>query len=109
MESTKNLLNFKQVDDSTNIYSMLIFEEIRKEVEDYLLGESEDADLTDGVFGFLLTLSKKIQEEFDKLLNSNTDNKRFVRALTRIFVLLLNAKVDTPEKIKKNLKLSLKQ
>ena len=102
MESTKNLLNFKQIDDGTNIDSMLIFEDIRKEVEDYLLGESEDTDLIDGVFDFLPTLSKNIQEEFDKLLDSNTDNKRFLRALTRIFVLLLNAKVDTPEKIKKN-------
>ena len=58
--------------------------------------------MIDGVFDFLPTLSKNIQEEYDKLLDSNTDNKRFLRALTRIFVLLLNAKVDTPEKIKKN-------
>ena len=88
MESTKNLFRFKQIDDGTNIDSTLIFEEIRKEVEEYLLGESEDTDSTDGVFYFLSTLSEKIQEEFDELLDGNTDKKRFLRALTRIFVLL---------------------
>ena len=88
MESTKNLFRFKQIDDGTNIDSTLIFEEIRKEVEEYLLGESGDSDSTDGVFYFLSTLSEKIQEEFDELLDGNTDKKRFLRALTRMFALL---------------------
>ena len=107
MELTKNLFSFKQIDDSANIDSTLIFEEIRKEVENYLLGESEDTDSTDGVFGFLSTLSEKIQEEFDELLDGNTDKKRFLKALTKIFALLLNRKVDTPEKIKKILKIAV--
>ena len=105
MELTKNLFSFKQIDDSANIDSTLIFEEIRKEVENYLLGESEDTDSTDGVFHFLSTLSQKIQEEFDELLDGNTDKKRFLKALTKMFALLLNRKVDTPEKIKKILKI----
>ena len=95
MELTKNLFSFKQIDDSANIDSTLIFEEIRKEVENYLLGESEDTDSTDGVFDFLSTLSEKIQEEFDELLDGNTDKKRFLKALTKIFALLLNRK-STP-------------
>ena len=107
MELTKNLFSFKQIDDSANIDSTLIFEEIRKEVENYLLGESEDTDSTDGVFDFLSTLSEKIQEEFDELLDGNTDKKRFLKALTKIFALLLNRKVDTPEKIKKILKIAV--
>ena len=105
MELTKNLFSFKQIDDSANIDSTLIFEEIRKEVENYLLGESEDTDSTDGVFHFLSTLSQKIQEEFDELLDGNTDKKRFLKALTKMFALLSNRKVDTPEKIKKILKI----
>ena len=63
MESAKNLFSFKQLNNVTNIDSMLIFEEIRKEVEDYLLGESQDTGSTDRVFDFLSTLSEKIQEE----------------------------------------------
>ena len=76
-------------------------------MENYLLGESEDTDSTDGVFDFLSTLSEKIQEEFDELLDGNTDKKRFLKALTKIFALLLNRKVDTPEKIKKILKIAV--
>ena len=56
MESTKNLFSFKQIDDGRNIDSTLIFEEIRKEVEDYLLVESEDTDWADGVFDFPVNL-----------------------------------------------------
>ena len=107
MESTKNLFSFKQIDDRTNIDSTLIFEEIKKEVEDCLLGESEDTVSTDRVFDFLSTLSEKIQEEFDQLLDGNTNKKRFLRALTGIFALLLNTKVDTSEKIKKILKIAV--
>ena len=55
IELTKNLFSFKQIDDGTNIDSTLIFEEIRKNVEGYLLGESEDTDSTDIVFDFLST------------------------------------------------------
>ena len=102
MESTKNLFSFKQIDDGRNIDSTLIFEEIRKEVEDYLLVESEDTDWADRVFDFLLILSEKTVEEFDELLDGNTDKKRFLRALTRIFALLLNTKVSTPKENKKN-------
>ena len=65
--------------------------------------------MTDGVFDFLSILSEKTEEEFDELLDGNTDKKRFLRALTRIFALLLNTKVNTPEKIKKYLKLPLKR
>ena len=79
----------------------------KKEVEDCLLGESEDTVLTDRVFDFRSTLSEKIQEEFDQLLDGNTNKKRFLRALTGIFALLLNTKVDISEKIKKILKIAV--
>ena len=63
----------------------MIIEEIRKEVQGYLLEESDNTDLTNGVFDFLSTLYEKIQEEFDKLLDGDSDKKRFLRTLTRIF------------------------
>ena len=107
MEWTKNLFSFKQIDDRTDIDSTLIFEEIKKEVKDYLLGECGDTDSTDGVFDFLSTLPEKIQEEFDELLDGYTNKKRFLRALTRILPLLLNTKLDTPEKIKTILKIAV--
>ena len=101
MALSKNLFGFEETDVSSTSDSTLIFEEIRKEAEEYLLEESDDTDSTDGIFHFLSTLSDKIQEEFD------TNKKHFFRALTRIFALLLNTKVDTPEKIKRILKIAV--
>ena len=103
MALSKNLFGFEQIDVSSTAASTLIFEEIRKEEEEYLLEESDGADSTDGIFDFLSTLSDKIQQEFDELLDGNTDKKRFLRALIGIFAPLLNTKVDTPEKNKKDI------
>ena len=107
MALSKSLFGFKQIDAGSIADSTLIFEEIRKEVEEYLLEESDNADSTDRIFNFLSTLSDKIQEEFDELLDGNTNKKRFLRALTRIFALLLNIKVDMLEKIKRVLKIAV--
>ena len=44
METSKNLFGFEQIGVGSESDSTLIFEEIRKEEEDYLLGESGDTD-----------------------------------------------------------------
>ena len=106
-ESSKNLSGFSQIGTVTNVDTILIFEGIRKELEGYLLEQSDDTDSTDGVLDFLAALSDKIWEEFEELLDGDSDKKRFLMVLTRIFALLLNAKVDMPEKIKKILKIAI--
>ena len=106
---SKNVFGFEQIDVSSTADSTLIFEEIRKEVEEYLLEESDDADSTDRISNFQSTSSDKIQEEFGKLLDSNTDKKCFLRALTQKFALLLNNKVNTLEKIKRILKIAIEK
>ena len=50
-------------------------------------------------------LSVKVQEEFNELIDGNSDKKQFESSLTRIFALLLNTKVETADKIKKILKI----
>ena len=55
-------------------------------------------DSTEGIFDFISHISNSVQEEFDKLLSG--DSNKFVKALSKIFPLLLNTKVDTAEKIK---------
>ena len=82
------------------MYTPLIFEEINKELEEYLLEKSNDADSTDGVFDFLELLSAKVQEEFDELLEGDSNKKRFIKALMHIFALLLNTLVNTADKVK---------
>ena len=106
-ESSKNLSGFSQTGTVTNVDTILIFEGIRKELEGYLLEQSDDTDSTDGVLDFLAALSDKIWEEFEELLDGDSDKKRFLMVLTRIFALLLNTKVDMPEKIKKILKIAI--
>ena len=64
-----------------------MFEEITRELEVYLLKTGDDADSTDGVFDFLASLADQIQGEFEELLDGDSDKKRFLRALWKIFAL----------------------
>ena len=87
----------------------LIFEEINRELEAYLATESSnEQESTDGVFVLLPLISDSVQEEFDELISGDNDKNRFLYALSRIFALLLDAKVDTAEQIKKILKIAIK-
>ena len=68
----------------------ILFEEINKELEAFLTKESDDKEATDGVQDLLSIISDSFQEEFDELISSDCNKKRFVRALLKIFALLLN-------------------
>ena len=68
MASSTNLFGLEQIDDKKILHTSLIFEEINRELEEYLLEKSKDSDSTDGVFDFLEGLSKRIQDEFDELI-----------------------------------------
>ena len=66
MASTSNLFELEQIEvESTSIDAALIFKEIHKAIGDYLVGQRNDADLTDGVFDFLENLTSRLQEDFD--------------------------------------------
>ena len=105
MASNNNLFGLAQIEvNNTNVDTTRIFEEIHKEIGEYLTGET-DTDSTDDVFNFLENLTNRLQEDFDGLIGEDNDKKRFVKALTRIFALLLNTKVDTADKIKRILKI----
>ena len=104
MESQTNLFRFEEIEldnKGKSVDATLIFEEINKELEEYLLGKSIDTDSTDGVFEFLESLTKSMQKDFDEIIGQDSVKKRLIRALTRVFALLLNTKVDTVDKIKK--------
>ena len=98
LASTQNYFGFEQIEADSGVDATPIFEEIIKELEEYLLEKN-------GVFDFLEALSNRIQEDFDELIGEDTDKKRFIKALTCIFALLLNTKVDTVNKIKRILKI----
>ena len=99
MESSKNLFGFKQIEADNRVDATLIFEEINKELEEYLLEKSIVTDSIDGVFDFLEWLNDRKQKDFQELLEGEADKKRFIKALTRIFVPFLNTKVNIVDKI----------
>ena len=109
MASTRNRFELEQIEvENTSVDATHIFEEIHKEIGDYLTGQGNDADSTDDVFDFLENLTSRLQDDFDKLIGEDSDKKRFVKALRRIFALLLNTKVDMADKIKRILRIAIK-
>ena len=52
-------------------------------------------------------LTNKLQGDYEELIGEDSDKKRFIRSLTRVFALLLNTKVDTVDEIKKILKIAI--
>ena len=107
MEMSEILFSLEQLGASIETDNTSILEEITRELDAYLLEESDDADSTDGVFEFLTSLLDQVQGEFEELLDGNSDKKLFLRALLKIFALLLNTKVVTAEKTKKILKIAI--
>lgn len=72
-----------------------------------MLSDSGNTDSTAGTFYFLTKLSDQFQSEFEEVLDSNCNKKRFLRVLSKIFALLLNTKIKTVEKIKNIYKIAM--
>ena len=83
-----------------------ILENITDKLEEFILDEVE-ADAEDRFFNIVDDLTNKIQGDYEELIGEDSDKKRFIRSLTRVFALLLNTKVDTVDKIKKILKIAI--
>ena len=105
-EGSTEELFLKFVGSNTENQAILV-EEINRELEAFLTKESNDKDATDSVLELLLAISDSVQEEFEELIGGDSDRKRFVRALSKIFALLLNTRVDTAEKIMRIIKIAI--
>ena len=79
-ELLDNLFGFPEKERGSEADNTLIFEEITREIEEYLLREHDDADLTGGVLEALTTISVQVQEEFDELLGEDTNKKQFLKS-----------------------------
>ena len=95
VEASKNLFDFPQTKADSNTDNRLIFEEVSRELEEFLLRENNNADSTDHVFEFLAEISNQVQEEFDELLGQDTEKKQFLKSLSKIFALPINTKDST--------------
>ena len=60
MATTENLFGFEQIRVNDKVEATLVFEEVNKELEEYLLKKSNDVNSTDSVFDLLESLSAKV-------------------------------------------------
>ena len=73
-ETPENLFGFPpQIEHQPNTDNTFIFEEISRELAEFLLRENDNANWTDGVFESLAEIANQVQEEFAKLLGEDTD------------------------------------
>lgn len=79
-----------------------IFDNITFELGEYMLEEQIESDSEGGIFSLTEGVTNRLQEDYDEMIGDDTNKKRFIKSLTRTFGLLLNTKVDTVGKIKKN-------
>ena len=84
-----------------------LFEEISNTVASYVRYENDYSDTTDEIFDALGEIVESVQEEFKELVGTSNHKNNFIKALTKVFTLLLNTNVDTVEKIKKILKIAI--
>ena len=84
-----------------------LLEKMNSELDIFLSKVTNETDSVNGIFAFLKDLSDSVQEEFLERLTGDSDKKSFVRALPRIFALLLNTKVGIPKKIKRIIKIAI--
>ena len=82
-----------------------LFEEVERELKEYLLEQRLEGDSTDGPFDFIENLTYRLQEDFDEIIGEDNVKKSFIKSLTRVCTLLLNTRVDSVEKIKRILKI----
>ena len=85
----------------------ILFEEINKELEAFFTKEFNKKDVTDGVLDLLSIISDSFQEEFDRLISGDSNTKRFFRALSKKFALLLNRKINATRKIQRLIKVAI--
>ena len=79
----KSFGNLEKIDQAK------IFEEITAAIAAHVRSENNDDDVTDENFYTLGEIAESVQEDFEELVGISNNKKTFIRALTKIFALLL--------------------
>ena len=105
METTQISNKIEALEDSYYKLHTLENAELSKEITRAISGhvrfENENRDSTDGIFDVLGEIADSVQEDFEEVVGISNDKRHFIRVLTKIFMLLLNTKVDTRKNQKK--------
>ena len=96
--------SFHKLDESSQVK---ILEEITAAIAAFVRSENNNNDATDGIFYTLGETAESSQEDFEQMVRISNDKKTFVRALAKMFTLLLNTKVGTVNKIKQIVKIAI--
>ena len=109
--SSGNLFNMKleweEEKEEIEIHAPFLFQEMEKELKEFLLEQQVEGDSKDETFEFVDNLTNRIQEEFDEIIGQDINKKSFIKLLICIFAVLLNTKVDSVDKIKRILKTAI--
>ena len=80
---------------------------ITNEMKQLIREENGKSDATDSAFDVLSDLAESLQKDFEELIEADSDKKIFMKVLSKIFELLLNANVNTIAKSKRTLKIAI--
>ena len=92
---------------SKQLEKVQLFEEISTAVSNFVQCKNGGSDSSDGIFDTLSETAESVIDDFEDIIRISNDKKFFIRALTKVFTLLLNTNVDTVNKIKKILKIAI--
>lgn len=80
---------------------------ITNEIKPLIREENGKSDATDSAIDVLSDLAESLQKDFEELIEADSDKKIFMKVLSKIFELLLNANVNTIAKSKRTLKIAI--
>ena len=80
---------------------------ITNEIKPLIREENGKSDAADSHFDVLSDLAESLQKDFEELIEADSDKKIFMKVLSKIFELLLNANVNTIAKSKRTLKIAI--
>ena len=80
---------------------------ITNEIKQLIREENGKSDTKDSAFDVLSEVAESLQEDFEELIEADSNKKIFMKVLSKIFELLLNANVNTIDKSKRTLKIAI--
>ena len=80
---------------------------ITNEIKQLIREENGKSDTTDSAFDVLSEVAESLQEDFEELIEADSNKKIFMKVLSKIIELLLNANVNTIDKSKRTLKIAI--
>ena len=99
-------IKFTELKKENSKLPTYLFEEIESELTNIIIDESSPEEETDGAFELIRNIVDNVRSEIENFVE-NEDLKKFLYVLTKVFTLLLNAKVDDTEKIINIVKLAI--